>query len=170
MQALIPPRGALLPPLSKDAVLDNKKAIRGGIPLVFPQFGKWELGPNHGFARISTWTLAEQGETPEGDVYAVFQLCDSDATRKMWDHAFELRYTVTLGKTRLSTSLSIENKGSAAFDFQTLLHTYFRVPSVSEAAVGGLRGVHYRNQVGVRGMWRRGDGAPLEAGAACAPG
>jgi glucose-6-phosphate 1-epimerase len=129
-------------------VLDNKKAIRGGIPLVFPQFGAWALGPSHGFARISMWALAEQGATPEGDTYAVFQLNDSEETRNMWDHAFQLRYTVTLGKTRLSTSLSVENKGSGAFDFQTLLHTYFRVPSVDEAAVGGLRGVHYRDQVG----------------------
>ena len=38
-------------------MLDGSKAIRGGIPLVFPQFG---LGPampktQHGFARNSRW-------------------------------------------------------------------------------------------------------------------
>ncbi|XP_006823154.1 uncharacterized protein LOC102810077, partial [Saccoglossus kowalevskii] len=45
--------------VSKQAVYDNKKAIRGGIPVVFPNFGPWDLGPQHGFARISRWTLSQ---------------------------------------------------------------------------------------------------------------
>jgi len=44
--------------VSKNAVFDNKKAVRGGIPVVFPCFGPWDLGPQHGFARISKWQLA----------------------------------------------------------------------------------------------------------------
>lgn len=32
------------------------KAIRAGIPLVFPQFGPGKL-PQHGFARVSTWSF-----------------------------------------------------------------------------------------------------------------
>lgn len=58
---------------SKDAVYDNKKAIRGGIPVVFRElhihsvihvlmyfiacFGAWDLGPQHGFARSTAWEL-----------------------------------------------------------------------------------------------------------------
>ena len=38
---------------SKKAKLDGTKAIRGGIPVCFPQFGPWEFGAQHGFARIS---------------------------------------------------------------------------------------------------------------------
>ena len=44
------------------AKLDGSKAIRGGIPVVFPNFGPWKLGPQHGFARISTWDVAEKDE------------------------------------------------------------------------------------------------------------
>ncbi|CAG5123526.1 unnamed protein product, partial [Candidula unifasciata] len=44
--------------LSQTAVFDNKKAIRGGVPVVFPNFGPWPLGPQHGFARIKRWTSA----------------------------------------------------------------------------------------------------------------
>ena len=42
--------------LSQKAVLDGTKAIRGGIPLVFPQFGPGKL-PQHGFARVSKYIV-----------------------------------------------------------------------------------------------------------------
>lgn len=46
--------------LSKKAVFDGKKAIRGGIPLVFPMFGAGDgTLPSHGFARISNWELKD---------------------------------------------------------------------------------------------------------------
>ena len=45
-----------------EAKLDGSKAIRGGIPVVFPNFGPWKLGPQHGFARISTWTVDKSGD------------------------------------------------------------------------------------------------------------
>ena len=42
--------------LSSKAVFDNKTAIRGGIPIVFPHFGPWgDNKPKHGFARILSW-------------------------------------------------------------------------------------------------------------------
>jgi glucose-6-phosphate 1-epimerase len=44
--------------LSRDAVLDGIKAIRGGIPIVFPIFGPPSNEsdmPQHGFARTSQW-------------------------------------------------------------------------------------------------------------------
>jgi glucose-6-phosphate 1-epimerase len=39
--------------VSKKSVFDGKKAIRGGIPFVFPIFGASNVLPQHGFARIS---------------------------------------------------------------------------------------------------------------------
>jgi glucose-6-phosphate 1-epimerase len=38
--------------LSDRAVQDGSKPIRGGIPLVFPQFGQNGKLPQHGFARL----------------------------------------------------------------------------------------------------------------------
>ena len=50
--------------LSKKAVMDGSKAIRGGIPLVFPQFGQPSKSlPSHGFARISMWDVLEKKES-----------------------------------------------------------------------------------------------------------
>ena len=39
--------------MSKKSVFDGKKAIRGGIPFVFPIFGASNILPQHGFARIA---------------------------------------------------------------------------------------------------------------------
>lgn len=44
-----------------------------------------------------------------------------------WPYEFGLVYSVTLSKRNLETSLTVQNKGSRSFEFQTLLHTYFRV-------------------------------------------
>ena len=44
--------------MSENAVYNGTKALRGGIPVCFPQFG--DLGPckaQHGFARNLPWTL-----------------------------------------------------------------------------------------------------------------
>lgn len=72
---------------SKLAVFDGKKAIRGGIPFVFPQFGAWSYGPQHGFARIMRWTCEHAPERlPSGDIEAVFSCMDNDFTRSMWNY------------------------------------------------------------------------------------
>ena len=42
--------------------LISLKAIRGGVPVCFPQFGPWEFGPQHGFARDSAkWKVEGEG-------------------------------------------------------------------------------------------------------------
>ena len=90
---------------SSIAVFDGKKAIRGGIPVVFPFFGPnpdERVGtiapcPQHGFARTSTWAIADLSVTSEGGCKAVFQLQDSEATRSIWPFAFKLSYEVVLG-------------------------------------------------------------------------
>ncbi|EGD75797.1 hypothetical protein PTSG_07916 [Salpingoeca rosetta] len=129
--------------LSDKAVLDGSKAIRGGIPLVFPNFGAWECGPSHGFGRISTWTwdkdAAGAGDSEDGTT-AVFVLEDNEQTRAMWNHKFRLEYTVTLRKAQLECNLKIHNTSDESFDFTTLLHTYVRVPSIKAVTISPLKG------------------------------
>ncbi|XP_053405512.1 uncharacterized protein LOC123565460 [Mercenaria mercenaria] len=133
---------------SEKAVLDGKKAIRGGIPIVFPNFGPWELGPQHGFARIKQWKLTES-VTQSGDDASsrVFILEDDEETRNMWNARFRLEYKVEIAEDSLLTSLKVYNKGDEAFSFTTLMHTYFRVDDIRKTGVKGLKGLKFEDKV-----------------------
>ncbi|XP_011408306.2 PREDICTED: putative glucose-6-phosphate 1-epimerase isoform X2 [Amphimedon queenslandica] len=135
--------------VSKKSVFDNKKAIRGGIPVVFPCFGVWELGPQHGFARISKWSLLEEPtKDSNGDVKAVFELSDDDNTRSLWNNKFKLSYTVCVMSSGLFTELSVNNlNDSEPFSFTWLLHTYFAVPDVTKCTISGLSCLTYKDKV-----------------------
>ena len=128
--------------ISREAIFDGKKPIRGGIPLVFPQFGGGAL-PSHGFARRSTW----QVHSVAGDTLTL-ALADSESTREMWGNRFELLYAVTLGAHSLSTELRVRNRGDASFDFQALLHTYFNLgQSLAKARIDGLEGATFADKL-----------------------
>jgi glucose-6-phosphate 1-epimerase len=133
--------------LSEQAKLDGTKAVRGGIPLVFPVFGKssdheTSKLPQHGFARISTWECL--GQTEEDPVTVQLGLGPeslSDEARSQWSHDFTLLYTVSLSKSgALTTRLEVENTDKTPFEFNVLFHTYFRIPDVSKVSVSDLSG------------------------------
>lgn len=44
--------------VSTRAVFDGKAAIRGGMPVIFPQFGERGALQKHGFARNQRWQFA----------------------------------------------------------------------------------------------------------------
>jgi galactose mutarotase-like enzyme len=102
------------------------KAIRGGIPVCFPQFSGRGPLPNHGFARTSSgWQVeSTSSDGPGGEVCLVLSLSDSDESRAVWPHAFELRYTVTLRDASLSTDVQLRNAGGEPLEFTAALHTY----------------------------------------------
>ena len=114
------------------------KAIRGGIPVCFPQFSGRGPLPNHGFARTSSdWQVeSTSSDGPGGEVCLVLRLSDSAETRAVWPHAFELRYTVTLRDASLSTDVQLRNAGGEPLEFTAALHTYLATPQV-----GGGRGL-----------------------------
>ncbi len=62
----------------------------GGVPVIFPQFGKEGPLPRHGFARRMEWAFVEAEEGDTG-VTATFQRGDNQATRRLWPHAFLTR-------------------------------------------------------------------------------
>ncbi|XP_062577784.1 uncharacterized protein LOC134239619 [Saccostrea cucullata] len=133
--------------VSKNALFDNKKAIRGGIPLVFPCFGPWEKGPQHGFARIKRWRKESEPKQNNGRASMSFSLEDDEETRKMWDYRFKLVYNVDLGENDLKLTLTVNNNDSKAFDFTTLMHTYFRCPDIADVRIHGLEGLQYNDKV-----------------------
>lgn len=121
-------RGEQLLFLSSRAAFAPGKAIRGGVPVVFPQFGPGAL-PQHGFARTARWALAEGPALVVDDVVAVLSLRDNDATRAVWPHPFELRLRIACGSERLSMELTVSSSSSSS-SFTAALHTYLRVDDV----------------------------------------
>ncbi len=127
--------------LSKTAIFDNKKAIRGGVPICWPWFGAPSpaLGeglPSHGFARNSLWQLGEIKEDEQG-VGIAFVLTDTPETQALWPYSFELTLTATIGET-LQLSLSTKNAGAKPLQYLAALHTYLAISSPEQIEVTGL--------------------------------
>jgi glucose-6-phosphate 1-epimerase len=138
--------------LNSIAVFNGKKAIRGGIPVVFPQFGMGDgvtptSLPQHGFARTSMWTYeAEQSSVGPSEAVVVLSLKSDASIYAVWPHNFELKYIITLHAGVLRTELKCLNTnpvGGAAWKAQALLHTYLRVPRIQDTSVGGLQNRPY---------------------------
>ena len=120
-------------------------AIRGGIPVIFPQFAAEGPLPKHGFARTAQWQLVEIAPTAAGGLSLRLQLEDSETTRAVWPQAFVAELSATIGGAQLAVSLSVRNRGSEAFSFTAALHTYLAVDDLAAARVLGLRGLRYRD-------------------------
>ena len=112
------------------------EAIRGGIPVIFPQFAGRGPLPKHGLARDREWRPA----SPPGAGAWRAVLGDDDATREIWPHAFELMLTATAAGNRLDTELAVRNSGDAPFTFTAALHGYLALgdPGATVHGVGGL--------------------------------
>ena len=127
--------------LSERAVFDGDAAIRGGIPVIFPQFGERGALRKHGFARSRAWTF----DGMHGDEAAVVLVGDgSDAG---WPHPFLARLRIGLPGERLQVALEIGNTGTTPFAFTAALHSYLRVDDIAHAAIEGLQGCDFEDSV-----------------------
>lgn len=128
--------------LSPKAVLDQKTAVRGGIPICFPQFA--DRGPliKHGFVRQRHWKMVEVRQSGH-DALAVLQCSDDDQSRASWPHGFDLELTARIGGNRLDVELSVTNTGMTTFEFSAALHTYLLVDSLPYVRIDGLQGLTY---------------------------
>jgi len=125
--------------LSPMAIRDGPKAIRGGIPLVFPQFGPGKM-TQHGFARISNWTVSKRKNDS-----ILLQLLPNKHSKKMWWNTdFKLEYLVKLANGKLVTTLTVSNPSkTAALHYDVCFHTYYRISHVDNIQVYGLSGYPY---------------------------
>lgn len=130
--------------LSARAHLDGSAAIRGGIPVIFPQFATEGPLPKHGFARTAAWGLVAG---TDGEAAATFALGDSPETRAVWPHAFTATITVTLRPGTLEVELAVATTGSEALTFTAALHTYLAMDEAFAATVEGLEGLSYRDSI-----------------------
>lgn len=119
-------------------------SIRGGIPVCFPQFGTTGPLQQHGFARVSMWSVISTNDAPE-NATALLRLIDTDATRALWPHRFSAELTVTISGAMLDVALAVTNTDDASFSFTAALHPYFRVIDAYATSVDGLQRAQYRD-------------------------
>jgi len=136
-------RGELLF-LSPRSSFEAGKAIRGGIPIVFPWFGNrsdGKEGPAHGFARTRAWTCI--GAEHHDDELKL-RLVLEPGERVGWDgdDHFTVEVQMSFGRA-LRIELTVRNTGEQPFTFETALHTYLRVDDIREVEITGLEGTSY---------------------------
>lgn len=130
--------------LSQCSRFEPDAPIRGGIPIIFPWFGKPADKPGqHGFARIRDWELKELHSPADGSVRVRLVLPACSDSPDCPDCAVEYRVGIS---DRLTAELIVTNRSERAFSFENCLHTYFAVGEIDAVTVAGLRGVDYLNQ------------------------
>jgi glucose-6-phosphate 1-epimerase len=112
--------------------------IRGGVPIIFPWFGPRDGFSAHGFARTTSWEIAETSVTPSGIVRVSLRLPEVAP--------YEIGFTITVGKS-LSMELVVKNISDQAVTFSTCLHTYFHISSIDAIEINGLCHTSYFDNV-----------------------
>lgn len=132
------PDGAERLYLSPDSVFDGRAAIRGGVPICWPQFNQRGPLAKHGFARNVAWR-PEDADPAEPSRIAL-RLDDDATTRALWPHGFGLRLEATLGEDSLRIALDVRNTGDTPWTFTGALHSYLRVDDIARVRLEGLQG------------------------------
>ena len=134
--------------VSRKAIYESGRPIRGGIPVCWPWFGAHphEKGkPAHGFARLQTWSLLT-AEYSAQVTEIKLGLCDNESTRAFWPHPFDLTLRIILDTT-LRVELTTRNRDKTPLTISEALHTYLLVRDVARVSVIGLDGVRYYDEL-----------------------
>ena len=124
--------------LSPDNLWDGKSAIRGGVPVCFPQFNQRGTLPKHGFARNMNWTVGEA--VASGDAAHIdFTLSTNPDTLAIWQQAFVAVLRVAITPGQLAFTLTINNtEAQNDLQFTGALHTYLAVDDIDLTELRGL--------------------------------
>ncbi|KNA07412.1 hypothetical protein SOVF_172070 [Spinacia oleracea] len=155
---------------SSKAIFKPPKAMRGGIPICFPQFGNCGLLEQHGFARNKVWTIDEippplPPNDSNGKSFVDLILKPSSEELKFWPHSFEYRLRASLGSNgQLSLISRIRNVNGKPFTFSFAYHTYMSVSDISEVRVEGLETLDYLDNLFQRERYtEQGDALTFES-------
>lgn len=119
--------------MSPKAVFRKGKALRGGIPLCWPWFGKNTEDaslPSHGVARISTWQIGSCEEGEDGRVRLLLALPPEQELMPSGAVAMEIGDELTISLLTLDVPRTMP--------FSAAMHTYFAVSDYEQVAVTGL--------------------------------
>lgn len=128
--------------LSPAIRMDGQSAIRGGVPVCFPQFNQRGPAPGlpkHGFARLLPWT-AQPARLQAEVAHLGLVLTDTERSRAWWPQAFRAELDLALTPGELAITLTVTHTGTAPWAFTGALHTYFAVDDIAQVQLQGLGG------------------------------
>ena len=129
--------------LSQCSRFEKDAPIRGGIPIIFPWFGKpADRSGQHGLVRQRDWALKSIQSPADGSVTVRLELPPS---QELADGQIALEYVVEIND-QLTAELVVSNQTEQPFTFENCLHTYFTVGDINAVTVTGLMGTEYLNQ------------------------
>ncbi|MBE9395920.1 D-hexose-6-phosphate mutarotase [Pontibacterium sp. N1Y112] len=140
-----PQTGAELLWLSPNAVFAKGTAIRGGIPVCLPWFGVNQNAPSkpkHGFVRNQDWQLSEIQEPDPKTTLLVFTFASNAEDLALFPHPFTAQLQITLSN-EIELKLTLHNHSDSDAEFSWALHSYHPVADLASAAVTGLSGLDY---------------------------
>ena len=134
--------------------------VRGGVPVLFPQFNDEGPLPKHGFVRTANWRALDQAghymlrvgssvannqgdsnsESPPPD------LTPCDLAPPDWPHSAELVLEMRASGRQLELVLNVTNTGTDVFSWTGGLHPYFSVSDLLQSRLEGLGDVPIRDR------------------------
>ncbi len=126
--------------LSPRSRFDGRSAIRGGVPVCFPQFNQRGSLPKHGFARNLAWESGTPPTVSGKGVRLTLNLRSGTTTQEFWPQAFEAGLALDLRPGSLQISLDVRNADETPLCFTGALHTYLAVDDMAGVELSGLGG------------------------------
>jgi len=113
-------------------------AVRGGVPVLFPQFANKGPLSKHGFARNLIWQ-EQSAWQKTSEVGVVYELDLSNQDVLNWPYKATLKLEIIADPYQLFMKLLVVNKGVNALEWTGGLHPYWWVPNLIETEIVGLK-------------------------------
>jgi glucose-6-phosphate 1-epimerase len=124
--------------------------VRGGVPVLFPQFNDEGPLPKHGFARTANWRALDQSGNYNLRVGSSVANNPGDSNSESpppdWLHSAELVLEMHASGRQLELVLNVTNTGTDAFSWTGGLHPYFSVSDLLQSRLEGLGDVPIRDR------------------------
>jgi len=135
--------------MSNKSRFESGKAIRGGVPVIFPWFGPREGKASHGFARTAEWELKGIEFLAEERVAVVLKLKPTALSPEY--SQCEVTFRVIVSEV-LDMELHVQNApGGTSIEFEQCLHTYFTIGDIDSVSVVGLKSSTFVDRLGAPG-------------------
>lgn len=128
--------------MSPAAVYKDGTALRGGVPVIWPQFSDMGNGPTHGVARNRNWALVDA--QPGAGTFSLKITADDSVLKNV---SADVQLIVHFSSKELRTTLKVKNTGAAPLSFTTAMHTYFAVSAIEKITIHGLDNVAYADNL-----------------------